>query len=326
MSPEQTLADPLEIDTRSDVYALGVILYELLAGQLPYTISKDLHETIHAIREEDPARLSAVSRVYRGDIETIVAKALTKDKAQRYGSAAELAADICRYLKDEPIVARPPSASYQLKKFARRNRALVAGAAAVFSVLILGVAVSARQAARAGRAEREAVVERDKARSAEQVALNAKQEFERESVRASLAERAAVEETDRALLAERTARNAEQRADTERDLARVAEQTARNAQQRADREAATAKAERLLSVWKFLARESIKNSDSRTDDDLAALLARQAFLFHTRTPNQPLLLVEEAMQRAAQHPTWSNVFLSESVGYPESAANILAVS
>ena len=99
MSPEQVLADPLELDTRSDVYSLGVILYELLAGRLPYPISKKLDETIHAIEEEDPARLGAVNRSYRGDIETIVARALEKDKTRRYGSAAELAADIQRYLQ-----------------------------------------------------------------------------------------------------------------------------------------------------------------------------------------------------------------------------------
>src|SRR5205823_2028764 len=118
MSPEQVLADPLELDTRSDVYALGVILYELLAGRLPYTISKRLHEAIQAIREEDPARLSSVNRTYRGDIETIVAKALEKDKSRRYASAAEFGADIRRYLRDEPIVARPPSTTYQVRKFA----------------------------------------------------------------------------------------------------------------------------------------------------------------------------------------------------------------
>src|SRR5215831_8724338 len=109
MSPEQVLGDPLELDTRSDVYALGVILYELLAGRLPYTVSRNLPEAVQTIREEEPAPLSSIVRNYRGDIETIVAKALEKDKARRYASAAGLAADIRRYLTDEPIVARPPS-------------------------------------------------------------------------------------------------------------------------------------------------------------------------------------------------------------------------
>jgi tetratricopeptide (TPR) repeat protein len=156
MSPEQALADPLELDTRSDVYALGVILYELLAGKLPYTLSKKLHEAVSTIREQDPAALSSVSRLYRGDLETVVAKAMEKDKARRYGSAAALAADLRRYLKDEPILARPASASYQLYKFARRNRALVAGVAAVFVVLVAGVVVSTWEAVRARAAERRA--------------------------------------------------------------------------------------------------------------------------------------------------------------------------
>src|SRR5271155_818003 len=91
--------------------------------------------------------------MYRGDIETIVAKALEKDRARRYASAAWMAADIRRYLADEPIVARPPSASYQLQKFARRHRALVAGAAGVVLVLIAGIVVSTWQAVRARRAE-----------------------------------------------------------------------------------------------------------------------------------------------------------------------------
>jgi non-specific serine/threonine protein kinase/serine/threonine-protein kinase len=141
MSPEQALADPMDIDTRSDVYALGVILYELLTGRLPYTISKKLHETILAIREEDPAKLSSVNRTYRGDIETIVGKALEKDRTRRYASAAGMAADIQRHLRDEPIAARPPSASYQLQKFTRRHKSLVAGMAAVFVVLFGAVLV-----------------------------------------------------------------------------------------------------------------------------------------------------------------------------------------
>jgi len=118
------LADPLELDTRSDVYALGVVLYELLAGRLPYELSKQLPQAVQTIREEDPARLSSINRSFRGDIETIVAKALEKDKARRYSSAAELAADIRRYLRDEPIVARRATTAYQLRKFARRHRAL----------------------------------------------------------------------------------------------------------------------------------------------------------------------------------------------------------
>src|SRR5215472_15404674 len=90
----------------------------------------------------DPDPLSSVSRSYRGDIETIVAKALEKDKARRYTSAADLAGDIRRYLNDEPITARPPSTAYQLQKFARRNRALVTGVAAVFVVLAGGIVAS----------------------------------------------------------------------------------------------------------------------------------------------------------------------------------------
>ena len=159
MSPEQVLADPLELDTRSDVYALGVILFELLAGRLPYEISRQLHEAVQTIREEDPTPLSSVSRNYRGDIETIVGKALQKDKTQRYPSAAGMAADIQRYLKDEPIAARPPSVTYQLQKFARRHKALVAGVAAVFAVLVAGIIASTLEATLARRAEQTATTE-----------------------------------------------------------------------------------------------------------------------------------------------------------------------
>jgi eukaryotic-like serine/threonine-protein kinase len=149
MSPEQVLADPLELDTRSDVYALGVILYELLTGRLPYRVSSRVHEAVQTIRDEEPKALRAVDNAYRGDIETIVAKALEKNKARRYPSAAELAADIRRYLRDEPIMARPASAAYQLRKFARRHKALVVGVAAVFVVLLAGIIVATREAARA---------------------------------------------------------------------------------------------------------------------------------------------------------------------------------
>ena len=154
MSPEQVVADRHGIDIRSDVYALGVILYELLAAKLPCGLDqKPLPEAIRAICEEEPDTLSSVDRAYRGDIETIVAKALEKDRDRRYASAADLAADLRRYLHDEPIVARPASVGYQLQKFARRHTAVVAGIAAVFVVLVAGTVVSTWQAIRARRAE-----------------------------------------------------------------------------------------------------------------------------------------------------------------------------
>ena len=98
-----------------------------------------------------------VNRTYRGDVDIIVGKALEKDKTRRYGSAAELAADLRRHLLDEPISARPPSTSYQLRKFARRNKALVLGMAAVLVALVLGVVASTWEAVKARRAEAKAV-------------------------------------------------------------------------------------------------------------------------------------------------------------------------
>lgn len=164
MSPEQVLGDPQEVDTRSDVYSLGVILYELLAGRLPYDVNRrQLHEAVHTIREEDPTTLSSISRNYRGDIETIVGKALEKDKARRYASAADLAADIRRYLNDEPITARPPTASYQLRKFVRRHR-LGVTVAAILAVLLVGFAgVQAVQLRRITSERDRANRERDRA-------------------------------------------------------------------------------------------------------------------------------------------------------------------
>jgi eukaryotic-like serine/threonine-protein kinase len=155
MSPEQVSGDVADLDTRSDVYALGVILYELLAGRLPFDLGrKTLPEAVRVIREEEPSRLSSVTRGLATDVDTIVAKALEKDKIRRYGSAAELAEDIRRFLRDEPIVARPPSAAYQVRKFARRHKGVVGAAVAVVLVLVAGVIVSSWQAVRASRAER----------------------------------------------------------------------------------------------------------------------------------------------------------------------------
>lgn len=163
MSPEQVLADPALIDGRSDVYSLGVVLYELLAGRLPYRVGNQLTEAVRAVREDDPAPLGTINRSYRGDLAVIVAKALEKDPARRYGSPADLGDDLRRYLSNQPIRAVPPTATYQVRKFIRRHRTLATAAAAVFVVLVAGIAISTRQAILASR-------ERDRALLAEQTA------------------------------------------------------------------------------------------------------------------------------------------------------------
>ncbi|MFG0275763.1 MAG: serine/threonine protein kinase, partial [Phycisphaerales bacterium] len=169
MSPEQVAGDPGDLDTRSDVYALGVVLYELLTDRLPYDLrQKMIAEAARIIQEEEPTSLSSVSRALRGDIETIVGTALAKEKDRRYASASAFAADLRRFLQDEPIAARPPSASYQLQKFARRNKALVGGVVATFIALAGGLVgtttfalgeAQQRQAADQARAEAERIAE-----------------------------------------------------------------------------------------------------------------------------------------------------------------------
>jgi hypothetical protein len=292
MSPEQVLGDSLEIDTRSDVYSLGVILYELLSGQPPYDVNRrPLPEAVHTIRDEEPASLSSISRNYRGDIETIVKKALEKDKTRRYASAADLGADIQRYLNDEPIAARPPSASYQLQKFARRHRGLVAGLAAVFVVLLAGIAVSTSQAIRARRAGEVARIERDRATAAEQAAKQA--------------ERGAIENRNRAVAAEASAVQERNRALTQ--------------QQRADDESASAKAVNDFLQNDLLAQASASaqaRPDTKPDPNLQVRTAldRAAAAIPRKFDEQPLV-------EASIRQTIGNAYLDLGI-YPEAQKQI----
>jgi serine/threonine protein kinase len=191
MSPEQAELNPLDIDTRTDVYALGVLLYELLTGTTPLdrkglrqaayaellrlireveppkpstrlTASKDALPGVAAKRRTEPVRLA---KAVRGELDWIVMKALEKDRTRRYETATGLARDVEHYLSDEPVEACPPSASYRLRKFARKNRRLLATATAFAGLLVLGAAGSAWQAVRATSAEREAKASANEAKA-----------------------------------------------------------------------------------------------------------------------------------------------------------------
>jgi tetratricopeptide (TPR) repeat protein len=168
MSWEQLVGDA-RVDARSDIYALGALGYELLSGQPPYPglLQTTLLGAIEAVRNSDPARLSRLVPAAAGDAETIIMKALAREPQQRYGSAAEMAADIERLLAHQPIAARPPTARYVLGLFVRRHQALTAAAGLIAVALVLASAISLRFAWAESKARSAA-----EARSAELAAVN----------------------------------------------------------------------------------------------------------------------------------------------------------
>jgi len=197
MSPEQAEMSGLDIDTRSDIYSLGVLLYELLTGSTPFDtkelLRSSLDEMRKIIRERPPSRPSTRLTQQPGpqianrkspianDLDWIVMKCLEKDRTRRYETANGLAMDLKRHLSNEPVLARPPSKLYEFQKTVRRHRIGFAATAAVIFVLAAGVALTTWQAARATRAKQEAVaaqgregVQRQKAEANERRALEAK--------------------------------------------------------------------------------------------------------------------------------------------------------
>jgi serine/threonine protein kinase/tetratricopeptide (TPR) repeat protein len=182
MSPEQAGQSGLDVDTRSDIYSLGVLLYELLTGTTPFDKERfkeaGYDEMRRIIREEEPPKPSTristlgqvattastnrksdpkrLSRLFRGELDWIVMKALEKDRNRRYETASAFAADMQRYLRDEQVQACPPSAWYRFRKFGRRHRAVLLTTGLVTAALVVGLGVASWQAVRASLAEEEA--------------------------------------------------------------------------------------------------------------------------------------------------------------------------
>ena len=181
MAPEQAELNQLDIDTRSDVYALGAVLYELLTGTTPlgddWLRDTPFPEALRRIQEEEPPRPSTrlsdsrtlpsvaaarqteprrLCQLVEGDLDWITMKALAKERDRRYETANALAGDLERYLRDEPVLAGPPGAGYRLRKFVRRHKGKVAAGAGMLVLLLAGVVASTWQAVRATRAEQAA--------------------------------------------------------------------------------------------------------------------------------------------------------------------------
>lgn len=192
MSPEQAEMTGLDIDTRTDVYSLGVLLYELLVGVLPFDAkelrSAGFDEIRRKVREDEPPKpstrlttpefdttratrnrktdLSTLTKQLKGELDWIAMKAMAKDRTQRYASVSELAADIGRYLRHEPVLAGPPSAVYRLRKYVKRHKVGVAAAALVILAMIIGITGTSIGLVKATKAEKKA---REEAETAQQV-------------------------------------------------------------------------------------------------------------------------------------------------------------
>ncbi len=224
MSPEQALMTSLDVDTRSDIYSLGVLLYELLTGRPPFDpktlLAAGFDEIRRVIREVDPPRPSTrlstltdvdratiakhhgtvpaqLSGLLRGDLDWIVMRCLEKDRARRYETANGLALDVLRHLHDEPVVARPPSVAYRFQKLVRRNRLAVVASVIIGATLVVGIVASTWQAVRATQAEKQAEAQRDEATAARRAEAEARRLAEERRADAEAERRKAQSESSR---------------------------------------------------------------------------------------------------------------------------------
>jgi serine/threonine protein kinase/tetratricopeptide (TPR) repeat protein len=328
MSPEQAEVSPLGVDTRTDVYALGVLLYELLTGTTPLGRNRlreaAFAEVLRLIREEEPPRPSTrlsesrealtsvaahrrsdpgrLTKEVRGELDWIAMRCLEKDRTRRYETASGLARDVERYLADEPVEACPPSAGYRLRKFARKHRGALAAVAACALLLLAGAAASTWQAVRATRAEQDAKAlavreeqQRKKAdrRHGEALAAVAAEQKSRKAEAAQRRRAETAEREARKHLAEVT--REQQRADREMRLARAVSDFLRKdmllqATSRAQMESGFA-AEPNLTVKEALDRAAKKIADRFKDQPLEEAAVREAIGSAYRGIGAPRLAV-----------------------------------
>jgi tetratricopeptide (TPR) repeat protein/predicted Ser/Thr protein kinase len=240
MSPEQTRGAPEELDTRSDVYALGVVAFETLTGRLPHDVTRAAPlEALRTIQHDEATRASSLDPRLRGDVDTILAKALEKDRERRYSTAHEFAEDLRRFLRNEPILARRASRAYLAAKFVRRNRALSAATVLLVAVLASATAVSTRLAWQRQRALEETEQARQLAetrrRELELAGDNLRAALERTTLARDEAQRQrAIAEAVRQFLVQDVLAKADPTLEVERDLtlAQALERAARNLEAR----------------------------------------------------------------------------------------------
>jgi WD40 repeat protein/serine/threonine protein kinase len=300
MSPEQASPGGWDVDTRTDIYSLGVLLYELLIGTVPfeskYLRSEGYDEIRRIIREDDPptpaTRLvslgvkavdiaacratdaGSLRKQVRGDLDWITMTAMAKDRDRRYASASELAAEIGRHLRDEPVMASPPSTSYRFGKFIRKNRGMVLALTAVFVSLLLGLGASTVLYFRAERQRVEAQAQRAEAERQRAVAVQERAEASRQGARAerqrTLAEQAR-------MTADQQRQEAEsQHAEAERQRSVAERQTAEARRRGAEAVAERAAAEKQREVAERQSRAA--DEQRAAADEQRAAAERQRLL------------------------------------------------